>query len=386
VRDALRALAAAGLALFVVFAALEILLRILDPAVGARVESISPFGGRYMPHTRIANDRENAVRDRINNLGFHDREFDFDLAAGVRRVGFFGDSFTEALQVEADSTFVNRFEDLSRAEGVALDAAAFGMSGSGADQSFFRCLAALHSARFDDVVYVFFQNDFIDGYNRAAKPASWPFVERDSLGAWYFAGQYQPDRRRRGLADGIRSYLKGLYLPSFVSYRLFLLRAGRGGGANAPGRAAPIPIDRDDRFLGRLALGDSISTEYRAAREHWEDVMRLWRDAANARGASLSILYMPGQSETDDSTYAAVIGGRVPRFGLASWMRAFCERESIGFLDPTEAFIAATGGRGRQLYWEHLNYTGHRILAEYLRDSGRFSESGETIHDTTAER
>jgi hypothetical protein len=375
VKGTLRALAAVGLALFLVLAALEVLLRVLDPPVGGRVEAISPFGGRYMPHTRIVSDRENVVRDRINNLGFHDREFDFDLAAGVRRVGFFGDSFTEALQVEADSTFVNRFEDLARAGGAALDAAAFGMSGSGADQSFFRCLAAFHTARFDDVVYVFFQNDFIDGYARAAKPASWPFVARDSLGAWYFAGQYQPDRHRRGPVAALRSYLKGLYLPSFVSYRLFLLRAGR-GGADGPGRAAPVPIDRDDRFLGRFALGDTISTEYRAAREHWEDVMRLWRDAANARGARFSILYMPGQSETDDSTYAAVIGGRVPRFGLASWMRAFCEREAIGFLDPTEAFVAATSGRGRELYWDHLNYAGHRVLAEYLHRSGQFSGRG----------
>ena len=126
-----------------------------------------------------------------------------------------------------------------------------------------------------------------------------------------------------------------------------------------------------------LALGDTISTEYRAAREHWEDVMRLWRDAANARGARFSILYMPGQSETDDSTYAAVIGGRVPRFGLASWMRAFCEREAIGFLDPTEAFVEATSGCGRELYWGHLNYAGHRVLAEYLHRSGQFSERGE---------
>lgn len=381
-RGALRALAAAGLALFLVVLALELLLRILDPALGARVESISPFGGRYMPHTRIANDRENAVRDRVNNLGFHDREFDFDLPAGVRRVGFFGDSFTEALQVELDSTFVNHFEDLARAEGVALDAAAFGMSGSGADQSFFRCLAAFHTGRFDDVVYVFFQNDFTDGYARAAKPPSWPFVERDSLGAWSFVGQYQPDRHRRKLASALRSYLKGLYVPSFVSYRLFLLRAGR-GGANTPGRDAPIPIDRDDRFLGRFALGDTISTDYRAAREHWEDVMRLWRDAANARGVRFWILYMPGESDTDDSTYTAVIGGRVPRFGLASWMRAFCEREAIGFLDPTEAFMAATSGRGSELYWDHLNYAGHRVLAEYLQRSGRFSGEYTAREDTT---
>ncbi len=352
-------------------ALLEIALRILQPAIGQRNERISPFGARYLPHTIAINEREHRVRDRINNVGYHDREFDFDLSPAVRRIGFFGDSFVEAMQVEADSTFASRFEDRARAAGIALDAAAFGISGSGADQSLFRCVHAMHQARFDDVVYVFFWNDFFDGSEESAKPPTWPFLKRGASGARYFSGAFQHDRDRRGFAAGARSVLSRFYLPSLVSYRLFVARTRRNV------EASPERPD-DARALGLFALGDSIPPGHRAARDHWEDVMRHWRDVARANGTVFRVLYMPGKWETDDSTYAATFGagGAVPRFGISSWMAAFCEREGIEFLDPTNAFLAASEGRGRDLYWGHLNYAGHRALADFLFDAMAVEAAG----------
>src|SRR5262245_19160772 len=146
----------------------------------------------------------------MNNVGFHDQPFVFDLPDSVRRIGFFGDSFVEATQVDADSTFVSLFEDLANASGRRVDAAAFGIIGSGADQELFRCLSATQQARFDEVVYVFSRNDFFDGVGGKEngvgekgvgrrdkgvgkkEPPSWPFLERDSLGAYYFSGALEP--------------------------------------------------------------------------------------------------------------------------------------------------------------------------------------------------
>lgn len=331
----------------------------MRPAVGARTDPLSPFGSRFLPGTAVVNERENVVRGRVNNLGFHDRDVDLDLDPSVRRIGFFGDSFVEALQVEEDSSFASRLEDRARAAGIPLDAAAFGLSGSGADQSLFRSLHALEQVRLDDVVYVFFWNDFFDGFDESAKPRTWPFVKRDPRGAYYFSGAYQHDRGPRGLAACARDAAKRLYLPAFLSYRLFKLRAQR------EAREGTDPA-RDDRALGLFAKGDSVPEAHRAARDHWEEVVRHWRDVCRARGVVFRVLYMPVEWETDDSTYAATFGGAVPRAGLASWVGAFCEREGIPFIDPTAAFVAATGGRGRDLYWGHLNYAGHRVLADTL--------------------
>jgi hypothetical protein len=223
----------------------------------------------------------------------------------------------------------------------------------------------MRQARFDDVVYVFFWNDFFDGYDERAKPATWPFLKRGARGGWHYSGAFQHDRERPSLGRVVRAALKRLYLPSFVSYRLFVARARRAAAAGAPGAERPD----DERVLGLFARGDSIPAGHRAARDHWEDVVRHWRDVARANGTTFRVLYMPGKWETDDSTYAAVFGaGAIPRFGLASWVAAFCDREGIPFLDPTNAFIAASGGRGRDLYWGHLNYAGHRALGDFLFD------------------
>jgi hypothetical protein len=126
---------------------------------------------------------------------------------------------------------------------------------------------------------------------------------------------------------------------------------------------------QNDSLLSLFALGDEMPAWHRDARERWETVVRQWRDVCRARGVAFRVLYMPAVWEADDSTYAATYAGSVPRFGIASWMRAFCEREGIAFLDPTPAFLAATGGRGAHLYWGHLNYEGHRVLAAFLFDA-----------------
>lgn len=360
--------------LLVLATGLEVALRVLRPPIGARSDSISPYGARYLPDSPFVREEENLVRGRTNALGFHDRPFAPLGAEGSRRIAFFGDSFVEAMQVEADSTFASRFEDLARGAGWPLDVAAFGISGSGADQSFFRCRHVLQEARIDDVVYVFFVNDFFDGYLEEQKPPSWPFLKRSAWGASYFSGAYQHDRRERSLLSVTKPLLAEFYLPAFVSYRLHLARMKRLGAA------AQFVEATSDSLLGLFFRGDAAPERHLAAMAHWGDVVRAWRSTCAANGTSFRILYIPPVWEADDSTFAATFGSALPRHGLAEWMRAFCERERIEFLDPTEHFIASGGGRGRALYWAHLNERGHRALSEFLlaelRDERRAHPSG----------
>ena len=91
------------------FVLCEILLRALP------IPGLTYFVGKYddtvgmtfYPHakmTYLAPNGNNVERD-INSSGFPDVEHRQEKAEGVYRIGFFGDSYTEARQVPVDSTF-----------------------------------------------------------------------------------------------------------------------------------------------------------------------------------------------------------------------------------------------------------------------------------------
>lgn len=335
-------------------------MRVLGLPIGARTESISPYGPRYLPNSPfILAEEGNVVRGRINNIGFRDRPFALDLPDGVRRIGFFGDSYVEARQVEVDSTFVNLFEDRANAGGAAIDAAAFGIIGSGADQEFFRFLHAKEVARFDDVVYVFCRNDFLDGFVEKDKPPSWPFLKSDGRGGYTFSGAYQLEHidRRKAAVKGL---LARFHLPGFLAYRLSTYQTVRRV------RAGWLPMTGDAAVMTLFQQGDAAPAEHRAALGHWKEVVRTWKRTCDVDGIGFRILYIPWPEEVDDSLHAASGRDSLPRWGVSSWVGAFCASEGIPFHDPTQRFRSITGGRGKSLYWVHLNYAGHRALADFL--------------------
>src|SRR5512147_1517415 len=62
-------------------------------------------GQRFYPNTMLIyrSARGEEVRRKVNRWGYLDRNHDEKKAPGVERIGFFGDSFTEARQVPLDS-------------------------------------------------------------------------------------------------------------------------------------------------------------------------------------------------------------------------------------------------------------------------------------------
>jgi hypothetical protein len=85
----------------------------------------------------------------------------------VYRIGFFGDSYTEARQVPLDSTFSRIVErELGRD---SIETLAFGIMGIGTVHEYL--LSTRETARFDVdmVVYVFFENDPADNLRKRDK-------------------------------------------------------------------------------------------------------------------------------------------------------------------------------------------------------------------------
>ena len=93
----------------------EVLLRII-PIPGITFHSYyydDLTGGRSHPNTTVMyrNERGDHHRRKVNSWGFLDRNHELAKGPGVVRIGFFGDSFTEAAQVPLEQTFVRLSED-----------------------------------------------------------------------------------------------------------------------------------------------------------------------------------------------------------------------------------------------------------------------------------
>jgi hypothetical protein len=300
--------------------------------------------------------------DRANNIGFHGRDVLSEIPDSVRRVAFFGDSFVEAGQVVSDSIFFNVYEDLQNVHGWKTDALGFGMTGNGADQELFRSIHVMQQFRINDVVYVFFFNDFLDGYDRVYKPTSWPFLEVSPTMPIHFTGHYQYESSKSIVGATLSQLMNRSYLLSFLSYRNSLLK---------PKYDVKAVFGPDSLNIALFSGADSLPQLQAAARRHWEDVMKYWRDLCALNNIGLHVLYMHGKWEIDDSVYSASLNVDVPQRGISQWVESFCKKNNIDFLNPSEYLASATGRKGRELYWAHLNNRGHRLLGHYLHESLR---------------
>ena len=116
-------------------------------------------GMLFYPHSKMVYTGPGGqrVEREINSWGFPDVDHQREKPAGVYRIGFFGDSYTEARQVAVDSTFFKVAErDL---QGVGVECLAFGITSTGTLHSYLLSDAYAEVFDLDLIVYVFVEND-----------------------------------------------------------------------------------------------------------------------------------------------------------------------------------------------------------------------------------
>src|SRR5262245_44797638 len=146
-------------------------------------------GQRFYPNTTMIyrNERGDHVRRRVNDWGYldadHSQQKKFD---SLIRVGFFGDSFTEARQVPLERTFHRRVQDGLNRSMIGhggYETIAIAMMGYSTLQSWLECRRWMDRLDLDHVVYVFCEND--PGNNVRALNFSadvpYPVLQGDSL-------------------------------------------------------------------------------------------------------------------------------------------------------------------------------------------------------------
>ncbi len=353
-----------ALAAFLLLA--ELALRVLPiPGIKFNVSRYDPLVGvGYHPHT-LATYRSDSgvlVRRRINAWGYLDTEHEREKPLDTYRIGFFGDSYTEAMQVPLERTFFRLIADSLRGEGV--ESLSFGTSGFGTFQSYLNSLRWAPFFGLDLVVYVFCENDVTDNLRefRGSDAIPFPLVQGDSLTAdnsFRRAG-----RNRLQLPSRVIDYLTAHSLVfSTLSQRTRLLLR----------RGVRVRVTERDRTIG---AGGSNGNEVLAQKPLWEwpdslrrralrteeAILGSWRRAL-PDSASLAIFYVPRAEEMDKPTERQNSWKR--------WLAPYCEREHIPFIDPTSRFLAARL-RGEEIYHDHFTSQGHRefanVFVKWFRD------------------
>lgn len=349
----------------------EIILRLV-PIPGITYHSFyydSVTGGKYYPHTTLMFRGEDGVliKRRANAWGYADVEHEAVPVPGTLRIGFFGDSYTEALQVELEQTFFRVIEkDLNthigelagvtnrRGERVKrIEALAFGMSGRGTLQSYLECARWMRRVDLDVVVYVFVENDPADQIRRlkGSDAVPYPILAADSFVVdasfneryGYKTSWWHRLQQRIKSHSLVASTIEGrVRLLQSYGVKRSVTAADREGGAGGGG-SAMAPSSWPPELVP----------------EGWELIERVtdrWRHDVEGQGRQFVIMRVPR-----GNTFIDVL-----LEGQDTWaprLHDYCARRGMALVDPTPYFIPRVRA-GEKMYGNHFTPAGHRAFAE----------------------
>ncbi len=327
-------------------------------------------GQRFYPHTTLIyrNERGDHVRRRVNDWGYLDADHDMAKPAGVIRIGFFGDSFTEARQVPLERTFHGRLQaDLNRASAQRYECIAIAMMGYSTAQSWLECRRWMEPLNLDYVVYVFCEND--PGNNVPALNFSgdvpYPVLHGDSLlvdRSFALRNAHKARWKHRAW-----QYMKShSLLASTLETRLRFLRA----------RGVDVRVDDAEREMAAPAARQA-PVDAQSPPSLWPDSLRAqaaavtervlveWKHEVAAQDRRFVVAYIPRT--------AAVKTPEAPADDWRAWLHGVCARDSVAMIDPTDSLIRVQQS-GQDVFFDHFTDAGHEAFAAELFDWFQLSQ------------
>jgi hypothetical protein len=327
------------------------------------------IGTGHYPNSTVTyrDDRGTAVKRKINRWGYLDADHERDKPRGVYRIGFFGDSYTEARQVPLDSIFSRIVE--RELGGDSIETLAFGIMGIGTVHEYL--LSTRETARFDVdmVVYVFFENDPVDNLREGTR--SEPGLAFASL-----LGDSSIDVNTsfRQHGGGRRTWYYRAY--DWAMARSLLLSTVRLRLGHLVRHGVKLRVTDDDRAMVSkesevpwrpLANGVLVpagqggppstwlapSLDYAA--EVCEKLILQWRDEVTSQSRVFAILYMPRYREWVKPT--------PEQDTWKGWLERVAAEHGIELIDPYPELLEATT-RGERVLWNHLTPSGHQAVAK----------------------
>lgn len=355
------------LSVIIILVICEIILRVF-PIPGIRYD-VAKYdtltGSGYYPNSTnfYRNDRGDFVKGKINKWGYYDKNYDKEKRNGFTRIGFFGDSYTQAIQVPLKETFHYLVGDSLKK--YKVETMSFGISGFSTFQSYLTCNKWVDFFKLDIIVYVFCENDLGDQIKAINKSPNipYPIIKNDQLTT---DNSFREHREHR-----LKFYFKFFdYLTSHflvfatLSERLQLLFK----------HGIKVSVTEEDRFMTNnqnkiyktkhppyLDQGDNPSI--------WPDSLRIiatnleriillkWEKEIENKQKDFIILYTPKDIETpthEQDTWKP-------------WLEKFCIENNIPFIDPTSNLLKMQK-KGNDVFYDHYTKFGHKATAnEFIK-------------------
>jgi hypothetical protein len=325
-------------------------------------------GGRHYPNSTLIyrSDRGEYTERKVNSWGYPDVEHSVEKPPGVVRLGFFGDSFTEARQVPLDDSFPRIIgAELNRSSGAdSIEVISLGVSGRGTTQSYLDSRTWTDSLDLDVVCYVFCENDPGDNIPGITGTDRIPFAVASGDSLLFDLSFRDRYGSKSGPLHRIWQYCKSRsLLCSVVQSRLMLIRQ----------HGIHMKVDEAERSMaGKAKAGEMPRATH--APSSWPDSLReqakvvtervilRWKRDVEAAGRRFVIVYLPRESE--------LMKPVEEQDSWAAWLFDVCRENDIEIIDPTQRFRDAINS-GEEIYYDHLTRDGHRELAGVFVDGFR---------------
>jgi hypothetical protein len=352
-REVLGRAALVGGSLLATVLLLELLLRTI-PALWPR----GSYGAaRFSPELSLTVHGAPVIYNKIrwnrrvpNRDGFLDVNHAEQKPLGVTRVGFFGDSYVEAVQARLEDTY---FRKLPREiAGHPVEAFGFGISGWGTLHSLLAYQVMGPRYGLDDVVYLFFANDPGDHYSKMQRRRE-PTAELSDEGIGYVVKR--PPQPSNPLKERIRRFVdQRLLLARLVRVQLAVLRIRR-DAANRQGVSPTlkVPDSNDWPSTWPPAMLEEATLLTRR-------ILMQFRDLVVRDGRTFLVLYVPhGNLE--------LRGQLTPGQSWFPWLSQTCAELGIRLLDPRER-LRLQDQTGATSYDDHWSPASHATIASFLAE------------------
>jgi hypothetical protein len=293
-----------------------------------------------------------------NPSGFMDVAHEVAKPTGVVRVGFFGDSYVEAHQVELQRTFFRKLPD--RIAGTPIEPLAFGVSGWGTLHALIAFEREGSRYDLDRVVYLFVENDLADNCystsgRRGVSPL--PYAEPSDAPPGYSLRWSRPPGEEPAWLPLVKAVQRHSLLFQLSHARLRLLRDR---GVRARARAEDVQMSgRGHPVMEPATVLSAWPPELRAEVEGvGRALLADWKARAEARGIAFAVLYVPRGEDQ--------LRGELPEHETwLPWLRRTCAELGIALIDPFDA-LRSRLERGDPVYDDHWSAAGHEVIAGLL--------------------
>jgi hypothetical protein len=350
------------ISIFIILAIAEIILRIVPiPGIKFNLAKYDTLTGTgYYPNTTYTyrNDRGDFVKRKINKWGYFDKNYNQEKNNSDTRIGFFGDSFTQAVQVPLEETFHYLIGDSLNEK--KIETLSFGVSGFSTYQAYLTNIKWTDFFDIDIVVYVFFENDMGDQIRSIKKEPTFPYplLKDDQLIADNSFKEI--GKNKTNLYFKIFDYLTANFLVfATIAERIKLLSE----------HGVKVKVDEKDRLMNSNKI-DSTSIIYPPNLGQtdnplqWPDslknlainlekaVLLNWKNQLEKKQKKLVVLYTPKSIKT-------------PATEQNSWkpfLEKFCLENGIPFIDPTDELMV-TQQKGNDVFYDHYTKFGHQAVS-----------------------